>query len=130
MKFERFKKQFGVSALMFLAFFAFSALPALAANPLSSVGKAVAGTGLDKNTNIAGFVGGLVEAVLGFLGLLLVCLIVYAGFIWTMARGEAKEVEKAKNMIKQGVIGLAIVFAAYAIEFFIVSQLMAASSVR
>ena len=55
-------------------------------------------------------------------------LIIYAGFIWTMARGEAKDVDKAKNMIKQAVIGLIIVFAAYAIAAFVLDNLATISS--
>jgi hypothetical protein len=81
----------------------------------------------DKNT-LAQMIGGGVNIVLGVLGLLLVILIIYAGFIWTTAQGDSKKVDKAKDMIKQAVIGLIIVFAAYAIAQFVMLNLAEVAS--
>lgn len=97
-----------------------------ASNSLGYLQNAVAGTGLDKNPGLAIFIGNVVEFILGFLGLLFLVIIVYAGVIWTTAQGDTKKVDKAKDMLKNGVIGLAIVFAAYAVEFFVVSALASA----
>lgn len=78
--------------------------------------------------SLAQMIGRGINVILGVLGLILVILIIYAGFIWTMARGEAKDVEKAKNMIKNAVVGLIIVFAAYAIAAFVLDNLATISS--
>ena len=91
---------------------------------------AVAGTGLDKNPGLAVFIGNVVEFILGFLGLLFLVIIVYAGVIWTTAQGDTKKVDKAKDMLKNGVIGLAIVFAAYAVQAFVVAALAGAGYTR
>lgn len=72
---------------------------------------------------LAKMIGDGVNVVLGMLGLILVVLIIYAGFIWTTAQGDSKKVDKAKDMIKQAVIGLIIVFAAYAIAQFVMINL-------
>jgi uncharacterized membrane protein len=123
MRFKMFNKKI-ISLFFSVAILSvFIAIPALAADPLGPVADAVKGTGIDKNPKLALFIGNLVRFILGFLGLLLVVIIVYAGYIWTTAQGDTKKVDKAKDMIKNAVIGLAIVFAAYAIEAFVVSGL-------
>jgi len=73
--------------------------------------------------SLAQMIGRGVNVVLGILGLILVILIIYAGFIWTTAQGDTKKVDKAKDMIKQAVVGLIIVFAAYAIAQFVMINL-------
>jgi len=40
---------------------------------------------------------------------------IYAGYLWMLARGNEQEVEKAKNIIIYAVIGLVVVLSAYAI---------------
>lgn len=49
-----------------------------------------------------------------FLGVIFLLLMIYAGYLWMMARGNEQEVEKAKNIIIYAVIGLVVVLAAYA----------------
>lgn len=99
-------------------------------NSLNYLKNAVAGTGLDKNPGLSVFIGNVVEFILGFLGLVFLVIIVYAGVIWTTAQGDTKKVDKAKDMLKNGVMGLAIVFAAYAVEFFVVSSLASAGYIK
>ncbi|OQA37054.1 MAG: hypothetical protein BWY53_00138 [Parcubacteria group bacterium ADurb.Bin326] len=92
----------------------------------SQLGKSQLGTTFGANTDqnaLAKMIGAGVNVVLGMLGLILVVLIIYAGFIWTTAQGDSKKVDKAKDMIKQAVIGLIIVFAAYAIAQFVMINL-------
>lgn len=67
-----------------------------------------------------------VRAALSLLGLIFVSLVIYAGFLWMTAGGDEKQVGKAKNTIKQAIIGLAITLAAYAITGFVVGKLGAA----
>jgi len=55
-----------------------------------------------------------------FLGIVFLGLMIYAGYLWMMARGNEQEVEKAKNIIIYAVIGLVAVLGAYSI-----TQLMA-----
>ena len=44
-----------------------------------------------------------------------------------MAKGNEEEVEKAKNTITNAIIGVAIVFGAYAISSFIISSVYEAT---
>lgn len=61
-----------------------------------------------------------INLVLTFVGVLFLILTIVAGFKWMTARGNESEVEKAKKMLVQGIIGLLIVLAAYALSYFIV----------
>ena len=69
----------------------------------------------------------IVQIALGFLGILAVALIVYAGYIWMTSAGNADRVEKAKNIIKNAVIGLVIILSAFAIVSFIIAQFTSTS---
>lgn len=62
-----------------------------------------------------------INLVLSFVGVLFLILTIVSGFRWMTARGNETEVEKAKTTLTRSVIGLIIVFGAYAISYFIVS---------
>jgi uncharacterized membrane protein len=70
-------------------------------------------------TDIPSIIGQIVGAVLAFVGLLLLVLIIYGGFIWMTAGGNEEEVKKAISLITQAVIGLVIISAAYLIAQFV-----------
>ncbi len=79
-------------------------------------------TGLKKG-DIPGLVGIIIKALLGLVGIIFFGLLLYGGFIWMKARGNEKEVEKAKGVITDAIIGIVIVAAAYAISSFIIQTL-------
>ncbi len=64
---------------------------------------------------LATTIGKVIGAVLSFLGVVFLVLMIYGGYLWMLARGNEQEVEKAKNIIQNALIGLVIVLAAYAI---------------
>ncbi|PIV51224.1 hypothetical protein CO115_05280 [Candidatus Falkowbacteria bacterium CG_4_9_14_3_um_filter_36_9] len=55
----------------------------------------------------------MIKIFLGFLGIILTVLMVYAGYIWMVSGGREEEVSKAKNTIRNGVIGLIIIMIAW-----------------
>ena len=73
-------------------------------------------------------VGRIIRTLLGILGIIFVVLIVYAGFLWMTARGESDPVDKAKDIIKQSIIGLIIIMLAYAITGFVVNAVVKATT--
>jgi len=79
----------------------------------------VQGVGNDPGGFMATRIGKIIGAVLSFVGVIFMVLIVYGGLTWMTASGNEKQVEKAKNLIVQAVIGLVVVLAAYAITKFI-----------
>jgi hypothetical protein len=66
----------------------------------------------------------IIRVILGFLGIIAVSLIIYAGFLWMTSQGDEQKIEKAKNIIKNAVIGLIIILASFAIVSFIINKLM------
>lgn len=65
----------------------------------------------------------LINAALSLLGVLFIIMIILAGFKWMTAQGDAKKVEEAKENIKNAVIGLVVVLAAYSITYFVFQAL-------
>lgn len=61
----------------------------------------------------------LINWALTLLGTISLCLIIYAGAIWMLARGEEQEIEKAKDILKGAVIGFVIIIASYGIAHFV-----------
>ncbi len=69
----------------------------------------------------------LINVALGFLGVIAVVIILMGGFKWMTAGGVDKNVEEAKRLIIAGIIGLAIILAAYAIASFVISSILTAT---
>jgi hypothetical protein len=65
-------------------------------------------------------IGTAIKAALGLVGMIFLGLMIYAGALWMIARGDETKVDKAKNTIIAAIIGLIIVVGAYAITSFVV----------
>jgi hypothetical protein len=72
-------------------------------------------------------IAGIINVVMGFLGIVAVVIILIGGFIWMTAGGNEEKVKKAKALIFQGIIGLVIILASYAIATFVISSLVTAT---
>lgn len=66
----------------------------------------------------------LINAALSLLGVIFIIMVILAGFKWMTAQGDAKKVEEARDNIKNAVMGLVVVLAAYAITKFIFDVLL------
>lgn len=73
----------------------------------------------DSGFYLSGRVGLIIGSILSFIAVVFMILIIYAGILWMIARGNEQQVERAKNLIIQAIIGLIIVLSAYAITNFI-----------
>lgn len=73
-------------------------------------------------------VGSIINIALGLLGVLLVVLVVYAGFLWMTAAGSKEQVTKAKEILTRAIIGIIIVVAAYAISDYVISAITTAAA--
>jgi len=105
-----------------ISLFAFSALPALAQYGLE-YGTL---TGLGTQDLRAGIMG-IINVALGFLGVVAIVIILYGGFIWLTSAGNEEKVGQAKKIITAGIIGLVIIFIAYAIATFVINELVTAT---
>ena len=64
----------------------------------------------------------VVNIILGFLGILATLIILYGGFVWMTSGGNADKIDRAKRIIINGVIGLAIILSSYAIARFVLTE--------
>lgn len=71
--------------------------------------------------------GDFIKVALALVGVLFLALMIYGGAIWMIARGNEQNTEKAKKIIRNSLIGLVIVFAAYAITAFVGEGLVGAT---
>lgn len=82
-------------------------------------------TGLP-TTDIRITIANIIRVFLGFLGITAIVIILYGGYIWMTAGGNAERVEKAKKILINGAIGLLIILSAFIITQFILGRLLAA----
>ena len=69
-----------------------------------------------------------INAILGLTGIIFFVYMIYGGFLWMTANGKEENVEKAKHIIRNTIIGLIIVLSAYAISNYVVSAMLGSSS--
>jgi hypothetical protein len=95
---------------------------------------ALAGYGLEETAGQAGigqggsktlptYIGNIISAALGLLGVIFLILMVYGGYLWMTARGDETQTTKAKDTISRAIIGLVIVAGSYAIATYVVGAL-------
>ncbi|QQR60455.1 hypothetical protein IPH19_03510 [Candidatus Uhrbacteria bacterium] len=88
---------------------------------------AAAGTGLSTSCEgtecLLSIIGNVINLVLGFLGVVLLVMLLYAGFLWMTSGGDTKGVQAAKTMITNAVAGVVIVAISYALTAFVLGQL-------
>ncbi|MEK7203205.1 MAG: hypothetical protein AAB653_02705, partial [Patescibacteria group bacterium] len=65
----------------------------------------------------------IIRTVIGFLGIIAVGLIIYAGWLWMSSEGDEEKVNKAKLILKNAVIGLIIILSSFAIVSFVLNKL-------
>ena len=97
--------------------------------PLKNVG-GQAGFDNPAESNLPEIIGGVIKAFLSILGVLFMAYIIYAGSLWITARGEEEKITKAKAIIRGSIIGLIIVFAAFAITAFVLTRLTVSSGYK
>jgi hypothetical protein len=87
-----------------------------------------AGYAQANETTLSEMIGSIIKTVLSLVGIIFTVLMVYAGYLWMTARGEASQVEKAQEIIKSSIIGIIITLAAYSISNFVVSKILEKTS--
>lgn len=68
-------------------------------------------------------IANIIRAALGLTGLVMLCLMLYAGYLWMTSGGNEDQIAQAKGIIRNAVIGLAIILSAYSIVLFVMRML-------
>ena len=81
--------------------------------------KAAAGCDLSSGDTLVPVVTGIIQVVLGLVGIVAVCVMIYGGFTYLTSTGNPAKIAKAKNILLYGVVGVVVAGLAYAIVFFV-----------
>lgn len=77
----------------------------------------------EPDTTLAEVILIVINAVLSFLGIIFLVLIIYGGYTWMFAGGNEQTVDRAKKIITNSTVGVAIVLASAAIAQFVIKTL-------
>jgi len=70
---------------------------------------------------------GFIRIALGFLGILSLCIIMFAGFKWMVSGGNEDATSSAKTMMFNGLIGLIIILSSIALVSFVINSILNAT---
>ena len=101
------------------------ALPILvfAQSPLTNLDAAT--PSIIKGASLPEMVGRIITGVISLIGVIMIAYIVYGGFMWTTSGGDTSKVQKAKDIIRNSIIGIIIILASYSITQYVVDALSA-----
>lgn len=89
---------------------------------LQKGGEVAYGEGTESNLLVV--IGRIVNGVLVVSGIILTVIILMGGYKYLTAGGKKDEVDKAKEWIKNGIIGLIIILLAYSISSYVMNQIL------
>lgn len=116
-----------MSALLMAPSFAFAAITAKSTGLEASGKLAGLSTACGSGTDcIAAIIGKVLAAALGFLGIVFLGLLLYAGFLWMTSGGETERAKQARTLIANAVAGLIIIAASYVITSYVLTQVQTA----
>ena len=73
--------------------------------------------------DIATTIASIIKVALTLMGIVVVTLFIYAGFLWMTAAGNDDKIAQAKKIMVAVVVGAAIIFSAWAITKFVIGGL-------
>lgn len=82
----------------------------------------------DDPTPLQTIVGNVIKVALGLFGAIFVILIILAGYKYMTAGGNDEKVKDATSQIRNAIIGLLIVLAAYSLTVFITNSALEATN--
>ncbi len=98
---------------------------------LTNAGQAASYTGASNGATpeftLISLVSGIISAALALTGVIVLVMMVYAGYNWMTAGGDSDKVTKSKETLSRATIGLVIVLLSYAIVAYVVPLILCAS---
>ncbi len=71
-----------------------------------------------------------IRVFLGFVGIIMTIIVMYAGYLYMTSQGVPAKMDKAKTLIKNGVIGMAIMFLSFSISWWILNKLLESTQIQ
>jgi hypothetical protein len=81
-------------------------------------------------TDISALVGNIIQGFLALIGIVLFIIVIYSGITWMLAGGDSGKVQKSKDYLTNGIIGLIVVALAYAISNFVLDAIITAQNIK
>lgn len=85
--------------------------------------------GMETGNNIFSVYQTVIGIIFSFLGIIFFVQTIMGGYLWMTAGGNDDQISKAKDKIKNGAIGIAIILSAYAVTYFILAKFSGATGV-
>jgi hypothetical protein len=76
------------------------------------------------DTALARTVGMVARGFISLVGIIFLCYTIYGGFLWMTAAGNDEKISKAKNILRDGTIGIILILAAGAIYALIATVML------
>lgn len=90
---------------------------------VKNIGTAIKGSWIQTNQSITTYVVTIIQYLLSFISLIAVIYVLYAGFQIMIGGGDEEKTKKAKNIIIYIVVGISIMWLAYAIVSLIIEAI-------
>jgi len=119
-------KQFFLLVVLFFSLMILCNSNVLAAVTTCPKGEVCLTNPLGKDVTPAQFIGKVINGVLGVVGSLALVMFIYGGLTWMTSAGGAEKVKKGKDILIWAVIGLVIIFSAYALVNFVIFDVVQA----
>ena len=74
--------------------------------------------------NLSEVAGLITRMFLSLLGVVFIAYTIYGGYLWLASAGHEEKVTKAKQTLRNGIIGVIVILSAAAIYYFIASALL------
>lgn len=94
-----------------------------ALNRLTNVGNTVYGESSGQQ-NLPSIIGKVLQTAFGLIGVLLLLIIFYAGYLRLTAQGNEEKVKKSNTMLTNAAIGMVIIFVAFFLTDFVVKSII------
>lgn len=75
----------------------------------------------------AALIGRVIKGALGISGTIALAIFVWGGFVWLTSGGSPEKIDTAKRLIVWAVLGLALIFGAYAVTSFVINAITGAT---
>lgn len=73
--------------------------------------------------------GNLIGTFISYLGIIVVLIVIWAGFKWMVSGGKEEKVKDAKMTLINMILGLAVILSAYSIVNFVIKSISNANGV-
>lgn len=74
-------------------------------------------------SDVPSLLGNVLRALFGVLGSIALLMFIYGGFMWLTSGGVPEKIKKGQDTMVWATLGIAVVFASYAIVSFVINAL-------